>query len=93
MPKTKKVINKNTLKLEKVTEVVSPKFTMVREDWDRLLEQSIVFASPLIIMYLNELQAGKTPQEAAGYVYAALIQILINFLKKLTTEKTYTVKQ
>lgn len=67
--------------------VVSPSFTMTKQDWDALVQQSLLFSAPLALMFLQELAAGKTLQEASGFVYAAVLQIAINFTKKYIQEK------
>lgn len=72
--------------------ITSVKGKLISQDWQRIGYDTLIFASPLILIFLVQLQAGKSPKEALLFVWAALLQILINLFKKLSTEKVYKVE-
>ncbi len=61
---------------------VSPKGQINLEDLKSWGKQTLIFASPLLLIFLYQLQAGKSWEEALPVVYGVLIQTLINLLLK-----------
>lgn len=55
---------------------------MTKEDWKRWAKNILIFSSPLLILFLTELQKGTDVKQAAVLVYAALINAVIDLLRK-----------
>lgn len=77
----------------KTTEKIinSPKWSLVGEDIKRISKDTLIFASPILVIILTELQAGKGMEEIKPLVATAALQLALNLLRKLTTDKTYVV--
>lgn len=56
-------------------------------DLKKWAKNALVFSLPLAILFLQQLQSGKSLEEALPLVYAALINALIDLLKKLLDGK------
>lgn len=69
----------------------SKEYELIWEDIKRAAFNSLVFASPLILMALVGLQQGKTWEEIKGLLYAAAIQLGIDLVKKYLSKDTYKV--
>lgn len=69
----------------------SQEFQLIWEDVKKAALNSLVFASPLLLMVLGGLQQGKTWEEMSPLLYAALIQLAIDLIKKYLTKDTYKV--
>jgi hypothetical protein len=62
---------------------------LIWQDVKKAIKNSLIFASPLIVLFITQLQAGKTPQEAALFLYAAALQLALDLFKKWANENTY----
>jgi len=65
----------------------SKKWTLNKTDLQKWGRNTLIFSAPLLIIFLTELQKGRTIGEALPLVYAALINVVLDFLKKLYTGK------
>ena len=65
----------------------SERFTLNNQDWQKWGKNVLVFASPILILILTELQNGKTLEELKPLVYAVVIQALIDLFKKFISGK------
>lgn len=66
--------------------IISPKNTMTREDWEKWGKNVLTFSTPALLLFLTALAGGKTFQEASSVLYLAIINALIDLLKKYTSE-------
>lgn len=73
--------------------VVSDKNELIWEDVKRVAKNALIFASPLIVLALTELQAGKSWSEISTLVYGAAIQVVIDLFRKWQGEYRYTVEK
>lgn len=73
--------------------VVSPKNALIPEDYQRALENSLTFASPLLLVGLVALQAGQSWQEVLLLVYGAALQLAIDLVRKYINKDKYIVEK
>lgn len=69
----------------------SKSYELIWEDVKKAAFNSLVFASPLLLMLLGGLQQGKTWDEMSPLLYAAVIQLVMDLIKKYFTKDTYKV--
>lgn len=60
----------------------SKRYTLNKEDIYKWLRNIAIFAAPLVLLFLVEIQKGTDYKQALMFVYAALIQAAIDLLKK-----------
>jgi hypothetical protein len=71
--------------------VVSPKWALVPEDYEKFVRDAFIFAIPALIVFLTVLQQGGSWEQAGVAVYTWFLSMLINLLQKIASEKTYVV--
>lgn len=69
--------------------VISPEHKLIWEDVKKTAKNALIFSSPLILLALTELQAGKSFDEIKTLVIGAAIQIAIDLFKKWNGEVKY----
>lgn len=69
--------------------IISPEHKLIWEDVKKAGKNALVFSSPLIILALTELQAGKSFDEIKTLVIGAAVQIAIDLFKKWNGEVKY----
>lgn len=65
----------------------SPRYTLNKEDWKKWGRNVLIFSSPLLILFLMEIQKGTSPKVALTLVYAAFLNAIIDLLKKYVSGK------
>lgn len=89
MTSAKDVYNKLKGCMKKIT---SEQFELVYEDLKKALFNAFVFGSPLLLIILIELQAGKSFEDIKLLVGAWLLQTGIDLLKKFISINKYPKK-
>lgn len=56
------------------------------EQWSSIKKAVIKYILPLVIGFLTEIQLGHPVEQAARWLYAAALSLVINILSKLVTE-------
>lgn len=69
--------------------VISLENQLTKEDVLRSAQNALLFASPLLILALTELQAGKSFEDIYKLLVAAVINIVIDLLRKFKNESKY----
>lgn len=69
--------------------VISLENQLTKEDVFRSAKNALLFASPLLILALTELQAGKSFEDIYKLLLAAVINIVIDLLRKFKNESKY----
>lgn len=69
--------------------VISLENQLTKEDVLRSAKNALLFASPLLILALTELQAGKSFEDIYKLLLAAVINIVIDLLRKFKNESKY----
>lgn len=64
----------------------SPRWSLNKLQRDSFLRSLYKYTSPLLLVFLLQLQQGKPLNEALWIVYGAALQVAINFLSKFVTE-------
>jgi hypothetical protein len=77
----------------KQVKIVSERWHLTEQDLKKILRDSAIFLAPLAIVVIPQLQSGKSFEEISSNVYMWMLGILLNFFLKLSSEKTYIVKQ
>lgn len=65
----------------------SQKFEMNRQDWIRWGKNALIFLTPAILLFLTEIQAGKTPREAILTLQLWVLNTAIDLLRKFIAGK------
>lgn len=78
---------KGLLKKNKV--ITSQKRELITADYRRWARNFAIFFAPALIIFLLQLQAGKTIEEALPVLYLWMINSLIDITRKFLTENTY----
>lgn len=60
----------------------SERFTLNREDWKKWGRNALIFSSPLILLFLNEVNKGTPVEEVIILIKAAAFQLAIDLFKK-----------
>jgi hypothetical protein len=66
--------------------LMSERWTVSQDQWAMIGKSLWKYTSPLVLIFLLQLQQGKTLQEALPILYGAILQVLINFVSKFATE-------
>ena len=66
--------------------LMSARWTVSQEQWAMMGKSLWKYTAPLVLIFLLQLQQGKTIQEALPILYGALLQLAINFVSKFATE-------
>ena len=69
--------------------IVSAENQLRRQDIERVARNALIFAAPLIILALTELQRGTELRVVVGIVAGAGVQVLIDLLRKFLNENKY----
>ena len=77
--------------LEKNKVLVSPKREIINADVQRWFRNTVLFFAPAFLLFLQQLVAGKSLQEAAPILYLWLLNTLIDVTRKYLSENTYKV--
>lgn len=64
----------------------SPRFSISPEQWMSIRSQIKKYIAPLILVFLLQLQQGRSIQEALPYVYSAGLVLGINIVSKFLSE-------
>lgn len=62
----------------------APRFTLNQDDVNKWAKNLLIFSAPLLIVFLTQLQAGVPLDKAVYTLYGALINALIDILRKFT---------
>lgn len=73
--------------------VTSDRFELVWQDIKQAVTNSLLFASPLLLIALLGLQEGKSWNEIKGLVYGAALQLVIDLVRKYLTQDKYVVSK
>lgn len=73
--------------MKKKQTVISPRFTMNSEEFQKWIQNILVFSAPAFLVFLTALAAGKPLNDAMYVLYLAIINTLVDFLKKWVPEK------
>lgn len=65
---------------------MSKAFSLSREDWNKWTRNVMLFGGPAVILFLSALSAGKSPEEAVLILYGAILNAVIDLLKKYLSE-------
>ena len=65
---------------------MSPRWSLTPEQWKSVGKSLWKYTAPLLLVFLLSIQAGTPIDQALYIVYGAVLQLLINFLSKFTTE-------
>jgi len=66
--------------------IASPRWSITSEQWQSFVKSLWKYTAPLLLIFLIEVQRGTPIEQALVIVYAALLQVAINFLSKFATE-------
>ena len=66
--------------------LMNERWTVSQAQWAMIGKSLWKYTSPLVLIFLLQLQQGKTLQEALPILYGALLQLAINFVSKFATE-------
>jgi len=69
--------------------VVSGVNELIAQDWKRWAHNAFVFSSGSILVFLIALQSGATLQQALVALYGAIINAVIDLIKKYQAEIKY----
>jgi len=58
-----------------------------RKDWEQWAKNLLIFSAPALILFLTELSHGTDWKKAMSFLYLALINALIDLLKKYNAGK------
>lgn len=64
----------------------SPRFTISPEQWESIKLQFKKYIAPLLLVFLLQLELGKSLEEAMPYVYSAALTLSISILSKFLSE-------
>lgn len=65
---------------------MSARWTVSQEQWASIGKSLWKYTAPLVLVFLLQLQMGKSVQEALPILYGAGLQLAINFISKYATE-------
>ena len=65
----------------------SPSGELSKQDWKQWGKNTLIFSAPLLILFLTQIQAGVDLKTASSLVLAALINALIDLLRKYQAGK------
>lgn len=71
--------------------VTSKDFEIIWLDVKRSLKNAAIFALPLVLLGITELQAGKSFEEIKVLLWAALAQLVTDLIRKYIGEAKYVV--
>jgi hypothetical protein len=75
---------------KKEEEITSSKNELIKEDIARWFKNLLIFSSPALILFLTSVQAGDPFEISGKILLVALINALIDLLRKFTGENQYT---
>lgn len=80
-----------TIETSDVTKVVTKEANspLLSQDWQRWAKNVFIFSSPAVLVFLIALQSGATVQQAAVALYGAVINAVIDLIKKFQAEVKY----
>jgi hypothetical protein len=66
--------------------LMSERWTVSQDQWAMIGKSLWKYTAPLVLVFLLQLQMGKTLQEALPILYGALLQLAINFVSKFASQ-------
>lgn len=67
--------------------MVSKKHQINKIEIERVLKNALIFAAPALIVFLTQLQAGVSFEDAVGALYVWGLGVAIDFLRKWNAGK------
>lgn len=65
---------------------ISDRWNISQNQWASIGKSLRKYTSPLVLVFLLQLQMGKTIREALPILYGAALQLAINFVSKFATK-------
>ena len=70
-------------------QIVSEKYKLIKQDLLKWGKNALIFAAPMLVVFLTSIQAGQPLNEALNVVWLYMLNVFIDLLKKFVKENKY----